>query len=72
MLIKQCHTMLDQISDERLEDVLKLLTEMRDRKTNDYVTYMNGIPIYQMGNKAHTKRLLMQTSSSPIRPIIPN
>lgn len=57
---KKCHEILDQISDERLADALSLLTEMRDRKEADYVSYIDGMPVYKMGKTAHVKRLLME------------
>lgn len=63
MLKKKCHEILDQISEERLYDALLLLTEMRDRKANDFVTYIDGIPVYNMSNKEHSKRLVLETHS---------
>jgi|GEM_PF-5755867 len=58
MIRKTCHEILDQIDEKRLEDVLKTLTEIRDRPSKDYAAHLDGIPVLDMSNPEHIKRIL--------------
>lgn len=58
MTRKTCHEILDQIDEKRLDDVLKTLTEIRDRPSKDYASHFDGIPVLDMSNPEHIKRIL--------------
>jgi len=55
---KECHEILNQISNTRLHDTLKMLKEIRDRIDADYANYLDGIPVYDLNNKLHLKRIV--------------
>lgn len=52
---KRLHTLLDQIADNQLTNVEKALKHTLEY--NIALPFCQGLPVYEMGNKEHTKRL---------------